>query len=221
MRQQPRWKVQHDTIWNGGTLSSAGNVVFQGTADGYLSAYDAADGRRLWRFNAGLGIIAPPISYQAHGTQYIAVLVGYGGAAAIGSDVMDVGWKWGEPRRLLSFAIDGKAALPASQPRDPTVHALDDPKLQLKETDIEAGKALYLNCMVCHGRDAVSAGAPAPDLRESAIALDHRSFSAVVHDGALLQRGMPRFEMFSNAQMDQLYAYIRSRARVALESPAK
>jgi quinohemoprotein ethanol dehydrogenase len=67
----------------------------------------------------------------------------------------------------------------------------------------------------------VSAGAPAPDLRESAIALDPRSFRAVVHDGALLQRGMPRFEMFSNAQVDELYAYIRSRARVAFESRAK
>ena len=62
---------------------------------------------------------------------------------------------------------------------------------------------------------------PAPDLRESAIALDPRSFQAVVHDGALLQRGMPQFEMFSNTQVNQLYAYIRSRARVALESRAK
>jgi quinohemoprotein ethanol dehydrogenase len=196
-------------------------LVFQGTADGYLSAYDAANGRRLWRFDAGLGIIAPPMSYQADGKQYVAVLVGYGGAAAIGSDVMDVGWKWGAPRRLLSFAIDGKAALPPSRPRDMTVHALDDPKLKLSETDIQAGKSIYLRCMVCHGRDAVSAGAPAPDLRESAIALDPRSFQAVVHDGALLQRGMPQFDMFSDTQVNQLYVYIRSRARVALESRAK
>ena len=102
-----------------------------------------------------------------------------------------------------------------------TVHALDDSKLQLSETDIEAGQSLYLNCVVCHGRDAVSAGAPAPDLRESAVALDPRSFWAVVHDGALLQSGMPRFEMFGKAQMNQLYVYIRSRARVALENRAK
>ena len=61
--------MQHDTLWNGGTLSTAGDLVFQGTADGYLSAYDAASGPRLWRFNAGLGIIAPPMSYQAHGKQ--------------------------------------------------------------------------------------------------------------------------------------------------------
>lgn len=218
VRQQARWRVQHDTIWNGGALSTAGGLVFQGTADGYLSAYDAASGRPLWRFDAGLGIIAPPMSYQAHGRQYIAVLVGYGGAAAIGSDVMNVGWKWGAPRRLLSFAIGGEAALPASPARDMTVHALDDARLRLSEADIEAGKSLYLNCVVCHGRDAVSAGAPAPDLRESALALDPRRLWTVVHDGALRQNGMPGFEMFSKAQMGQLYAYIRSRARVALES---
>ena len=161
------------------------------------------------------------MSYQGHGKQYIAMLVGYGGAAAIGSDVMDVGWKWGAPRRLLSFTIDGKAALPASPPRDMTVHALSDSKPQASETDIQAGKSLYLNCMVCHGRDAVSAGAPAPDLRESAIALDPGSFRAVVHDGTLLQDGMPQFEMFSDAQLSQLHAYIRSRARVALDSRAR
>ena len=217
-RQKARWKVQHDTIWNGGALSTAGGLVFQGTADGYVSAYDATSGRRLWHYNAGLGIIAPPMSYRVHGKQYIAVLVGYGGSASVGSDVMNVGWRWGAPRRLLSFAIGGAAALPASPPRDMTVHAVDDPTRHLSETDTEAGKSLYLNCFVCHGRDAVSGGAPAPDLRESAVALDPQSFKSVVHDGALLQQGMPQFDMLSEEQLNQLSAYIRSRARVALGS---
>jgi quinohemoprotein ethanol dehydrogenase len=216
VRQQPRWKVQHDTIWNGGTLATAGNLVFQGTGDGRFSAYDAISGKRIWRFDAGLGIIAPPISYQAHGRQYIALLVGYGSAAAIGSDVMRAGWRWGAPRRLLSFALDGKAALPAMPPRDNTVHALDDPGLKLNEADVAAGKSLYMNCVVCHGRDAVSAGAPAPDLRESAIALDPKSFWSVVHEGSLLPAGMPRFDMLSQTEVNQIHAYIRSRARIAM-----
>lgn len=220
VQQKLRWKVQHDTIWNGGVLSTAGNLAFQGTADGYVSAYDATSGRLLWHFNAGLGIIAPPMSYEAHGKQYIAVLVGYGGSASVGSDVMNVGWKWGAPRRLLSFALDGTAILPPSLPPDRTVHVVDDPKIQLRETDVDAGKALYLNCFVCHGRDAVSAGAPAPDLRESQITLDRRSFWTVVHDGALIQQGMPRFDTLSREQVDDLYAYIRSRARAALASRA-
>jgi quinohemoprotein ethanol dehydrogenase len=219
-KQQARWKVQHDMIWNGGVLSTAGDLVFQGTGDGFVSAYAAADGRRLWRFDAGLGIIAPPMSYLANGRQYIAILVGNGGAAAIGSDVMRVGWKWGVPRRLLSFAIDGTAALPPAIPRDLTVRALDDPKLHLNDTDIKAGAALFLYCVVCHGRDAVSAGAPAPDLRESATALDPQAFWSVVHDGALLQRGMPRFDTLGKTELYQIYIYIRSRARLALDHDA-
>jgi len=67
IQQKAAWRVPLDTIWNGGTLATAGNVVFQGTAGGYLSAYDAVTGRPLWRFNAGLGIIAPPVSYSVGG----------------------------------------------------------------------------------------------------------------------------------------------------------
>jgi outer membrane protein assembly factor BamB len=66
--------------------------VFQGAADGNFSAYDAATGRHLWRFYAGLGINAAPISYLAGGQQYISVLVGYVGSAAIWGDLMNVGW---------------------------------------------------------------------------------------------------------------------------------
>jgi quinohemoprotein ethanol dehydrogenase len=220
VRQQERWRIWHDTIWNGGVLSTAGNVVFQGTAEGDFSAYDAMSGQSLWHFNAGLGINAPPMSYEASGKQYVAVLVGYGGSASIGSDVMNVGWKWGAPRRLLAFAIDGTATLPPSPPRDMTVHAVDNPKLRLNDADVAAGKDLYLNCVVCHGRDVVSGGAPAPDLRESQIALDPESFHSVVHDGALLQRGMPKFDMLTPTQLNQIYVYIRSRARAALGHPA-
>ena len=216
VQQQTRWKIQHDTIWNGGALSTAGNLVFQGTADGYVSAYAATSGQRLWHYSAGLGVIAPPMSYRMHGKQHIAVLVGYGGSASVGSDVMNVGWKWGAPRRLLSFAIGGVAALPRSPPRDMTVHALDDPTRQLSETDIQAGQSLYLNCFVCHGRDAISGGAPAPDLRESVVTLDLASFKSVVHDGILERQGMPRFDMLSDEQLSQLSTYIRSRAQVAL-----
>jgi glucose dehydrogenase len=78
VRQHQAWKVPLATIWNGGTLATAGNLVFQGAADGYFSAYDAATGRQLWRFYAGLGINAAPISYLAAGRQYVSVLVGYG-----------------------------------------------------------------------------------------------------------------------------------------------
>ena len=92
----------------------------------------------------------------------------------------------------------------------------------IRDVDVAAGRSLFfMDCAMCHGRDLVSAGAPAPDLRESQIALNPDSFWTIVHEGASLQRGMPRFEMFGKAQMNQLYVYIRSRARVALENRAK
>jgi quinohemoprotein ethanol dehydrogenase len=217
VRQQERFRIWYDTMWNGGVLSTAGNLVFQGTADGHVNAYDATNGQRLWNFNAGLGILAAPMSYEAHGKQYIALLVGYGGSASVGSDVMNVGWKWGAPRYLLSFDIDGEVQLPKSPPPDLTVHALDDPNLKLREADVRAGADVYLNCFVCHGRDAVSAGAPAPDLRESQIALNPQSLWTVLHDGALMEHGMPRFEFLTHEQVRQLYAYIRARARAAIK----
>lgn len=219
VRQAPRWKVPLDTLWNGGTLATAGGLVFQGAADGYFSAYDASNGQRLWRFNAGLGIIAAPISFSVRGEQYVSVLVGYGGSAAIGSNIMHVGWKYGaQPRLLLTFALNGKASLPSSPPPEMSVKAVDDPAIQIRQADVAAGREMFLACAVCHGRDLVSAGGPAPDLRESRIALNPESFWSVVHDGALLPRGMPRFETLTREQVMQIYAYIRAGAREALDA---
>jgi quinohemoprotein ethanol dehydrogenase len=217
VHQRQAWKVQLGALWNGGALSTAGGLVFQGTADGYFSGYDASQGRRLWHFNAGLGIIAAPISYSVGARQYISVLVGYGGQAAIASELAHVGWKYGvQPRRLLTFALGGKAALPPTPPPSMAVKALDDPSLDFNPVDVATGHAIYLACAACHGRDLIATGAPAPDLRESAVALNPDSFWTVVHDGALIQRGMPRFDGFTREQLMQIYAYIRSGARQAL-----
>lgn len=218
VQQKARWRVRHDALWNGGTLSTAGGLVFQGTADGYFSAYDAGTGDRLWRFDAGLGIVAPPISYAVDGRQYVSVLVGYGGTTSIFPKQMNMGWKYGaQPRRLLTFALDGKAVLAPSPPADFKVHALDDPALELREADIVAGRALVNSiCVACHGLNLASSGTPAPDLRESGIALYEQSLWTVLHEGTLLARGMPRFESLTREQVRQIHAYIRSGAREVL-----
>jgi quinohemoprotein ethanol dehydrogenase len=220
--QKVRWKAQHDNLWNGGVLSTAGGLVFQGAADGFFSAYDAASGNRLWRFNAGLGIIAAPISYSVGGRQYVSVLVGYGASNTLG-DVMNVGWKYGaQPRRLLTFRLDGQAVLPPSAPPDRGVHPVDDPQVKIDEADVAAGRAQFtMRCSGCHGLNAVSAGAPGPDLRESRIAIDRDSLWSVLHDGALAERGMPPFETLDPAQVRQIHAYIRAQARQAIAAQAQ
>ncbi|HMK87793.1 MAG TPA: PQQ-binding-like beta-propeller repeat protein, partial [Steroidobacteraceae bacterium] len=218
LAQRARWRVKLPTLWNGGTLATAGDLVFQGAGDGYFSAYDGTTGERLWRFNAGLGIIGAPISYAVRGTQYVALLVGYGGATAIWSELMPGGWKYGlQPRRLLTFTLGGKAELPPTAPPDRSVNALDDPAIEIHASDVQAGQALFNRaCSVCHGLNLRSPGSPGPDLRESKIALSEQGVWAVVHDGTLLERGMPQYASLGPDQVRQIYAYIRAGAREAL-----
>jgi quinohemoprotein ethanol dehydrogenase len=71
-------------------------------------------------------------------------------------------------------------------------------------------------CAACHGRNLVAVGGPAPDLRESTIALNPEAFWSVVHDGALIERGMPRFGIFGKPQIEALRQYIRAGARSEL-----
>jgi quinohemoprotein ethanol dehydrogenase len=220
--QKQKWIRWQRCIWNGGTLSTAGGVVFQGTADGWLTGYDAASGEVLWRFDAGLGIIAPPVSYQWRGVQYISVLVGWAGPNPYGMGIMPTGWRYNaQPRRLLTFRLDGKAKLQPTAPYDETVRPVDDPAITLAEADVAAGRKLFhMACHGCHGGDAESSGAPGPDLRESAIAMDEAAIWGVVHDGALLSRGMPRFAHYSRDEVMQIRAFIRAMARKELARQA-
>ena len=83
------------------------------------------------------------------------------------------------------------------------------------------GKAMYIACSACHGRNMVAVGAPAPDLRESAVPLNTDAFWSVVHDGALIQKGMPSFAMFGKPEVEALRQYVRERARAELAKQTK
>lgn len=216
--QKIRWKVAYPSMWNGGVLATAGGLVFQGDADGIFHGYDASTGAEAWHFDAKLGIIAAPITYTVRGVQFVSILVGYGGAAGLNSKFVNRGWKYGQqPRRLLTFKLGGKARLPATAPRDLKVAALDDPALKLNEAEVAEGAALYgSNCAMCHGMALQSSGAPAPDLRESAIALKRENLAVFLPSGAASPSGMPRFEEFSPEQIRGLHMYIRAGAREAL-----
>jgi quinohemoprotein ethanol dehydrogenase len=108
--QRARWSVPHPYFLNGGTLATGGDLVFQGNAEGRFVAYDATNGRRLWSYDAQNGIIAPPISYRINGEQYVAIMVGFGGAGAIvGRIVPD---RPRMPGRLLVFKLGGSVQAP-------------------------------------------------------------------------------------------------------------
>lgn len=220
--QKEVWRVQNKNLWNGGTLATAGGLVFQGTAEGTFNAYNARTGEKVWSFDAGLGIVGAPMSFSAGGKQYVSILVGYGGTTAAYGDFMNVGWKYGQqPRRLLTFAIDGNAKLAPSPGPDMKVHAVDDPKLVLNEADVQTGKALSVACAACHGIGMQATGTPGPDLRESGIALELDSFKQFLRSGALMQNGMPKFDKLTDEQIRQIHAYIRAKAREQLGLRAK
>jgi quinohemoprotein ethanol dehydrogenase len=214
--QKQRWRVAIDMPWNGGVLATAGDVVFMGTGDGWFTAYNALTGARLWRSNVGMGIIGAPSSYSIAGKQYVSVLAGYGGTASMLSPVMNVGWKYSGPRRLVTFTLGGTRSLPKTDGPTMVANVQDNPAEQLDPKAVGMGKPMFMACAACHGINAVSAGGPAPDLRESAIPLDKDAFFQVVHDGALLPRGMPKFQMFTPVQIEALRQYIRSESRKAL-----
>ncbi len=216
--QKKRWEVHYqDSFWNGGTMTTAGNLVFQGIGRGQFVAYDARTGEQLWSFDAGLGIIAAPTTYEAEGVQYVSILVGYGGSAGNGLKLFDYGWRFDEqPRRLLSFALGKHAALPLAQPPRYTVNAVDDPAFIIDPKLAAAGDKVYHStCFLCHGGKVTGTGSIAPDLRESLVALHWESFRSVLQEGVLAAQGMPKYDDLSDEDLRAIFAYVRQRAREA------
>jgi quinohemoprotein ethanol dehydrogenase len=125
-----RWR-EYPTFHNGGVLATAGDLVFQGSIDGILRGFDAKSGILMWQFDARAPILAAPTSFSVKGRQYVAVMTGSGTANAAYSPSMagpDLNRFISDPRsqarRLLVFAIGGKASLP---PRPQTASVPDDP----------------------------------------------------------------------------------------------
>jgi alcohol dehydrogenase (cytochrome c) len=82
------WEVKNSAPLWGGVMTTAGNLVFWGTPEGYLKAADARTGKVLWQFQTGSGVVAPPITWQHQGEQYVSVVSGWGGAVPLwGGDV--------------------------------------------------------------------------------------------------------------------------------------
>jgi quinohemoprotein ethanol dehydrogenase len=219
VKQKAVWSVPHKELWNAGTLTTAGNLVFQGKADGKFVAYNASNGKAVWTYDAGLGISAPPITYKIGGKQYIALLVGWGGAYA-GVGAVSHGWDYGKhTRRLIVFALDGTANIP-KQPPPYFPEPVDDAAFKINDTLADKGMNLYWQCFSCHGADVVAKGM-APDLRASPIAMQYEAFREVVKNGAKLHMGMPVFPDFTDDELRALMHFIRKSARSSMSDERK
>lgn len=210
--QREVWRVQHSNIWNGGLLSTAGGLLFQGNADGEFVAYHASTGERLWSAPAQTGIVAAPVSYAVNGEQYIAVAAGWGGGFPLtAGEIADRSSGVVNRSRVLVYKLGSKSLLP---PTKQVVRAVPEPPTSLaSEQQIAEGHRLYMRfCHVCHGDRAISASS-IPDLRHM-DADTHELFESIVLGGLRHEQGMVGFAGKIDARdAENVHAYLIKRAQ--------
>ena len=209
--RKEKWRVNYDTMWNGGALATAGDLVFEGNAQGRFFAYDAATGAKLWETQANANIAAGPMTYEVNGEQYVAALSGYGGAffLYIGAVLPPAGEI--PNGRVLVYKLGGKETAPAIDLKP--IPIPEPPAIKADAKTVDAGNAQFHahGCFICHGFGGVSRSA-VPDLRRSPILADKDAWLEVVHGGRL-ENGMPNFSKAVTAeQAEQMRAYIAARA---------
>jgi PQQ-dependent dehydrogenase (methanol/ethanol family) len=209
--QKARWEVKRDWPWNGGTLATAGNLVFEGTAHGGFEAYSADKGARLWSFQTHRGVLAGPITYRVNGEQYVAVMAGYGGSMGMAS-ASDFEKRKMPNGLIVAFKLAGKAHLPPYTPVP-----LDKPSPSSESftpAQIATGNKFYfMYCTICHG------GPVNPDLRRSRLLNDKDAWQKVVLDGALSQTGMAGFAAYLKPEeAEGIRAYLNREATALLKA---
>jgi len=206
VRQTKAWEVRHDSGVPGGTLATAGGLVFQGIGQGRFAAFDAASGELLWSSEIGIDVMAPPISYRVGGVQYIAVLAGTGGSFGNHQSEFD----HNNAGRLLSYKLGGKVALPAVTLRPKRM--VSRPRLEVPPDVVARGRQVYSeNCFACHGMGLHSSGLY-PDLKTASVKT-HEQWDAIVLGGTRSHKGMPSFaENLSLEDSRAIQAYALDRA---------
>jgi quinohemoprotein ethanol dehydrogenase len=210
--QTEAWRVKHLHHANGGVLATAGSLVFQGTGDGRLVAYDARDGRQLWDAFLGLGVVAPPVTYRIAGRQYVTIAAGWGGIAAqrYGGPRGEAG-RYEQIGRVFTFELGAREAIPLPPPRSPRVPAGHTLALAATSAQVDRGRGLFSqHCGSCHTMNYPQYPGILPDLRFSLPETLTEHFAAIVHDGAYAAtKGMPAFKaLLSCDDVEAIRAFI-------------
>ena len=206
------WQVPGATVWDGGVLSTAGNLVFRGDARGFLNVYTADSGKFVRAIDIGTSIMAAPVSYQIQGEQFIAFMAGYGGGGSFAFAPDTAAYKYGNRGRIVALKLGGGPV-----PKPPEV--VDAPFLKptvarasLKQA--AQGEILYNRvCSRCHvfGRGVL------PDLRRFSPPNDEL-FYDIVLNGTYLPKGMGRFDdTLTRADVEAIHAYLINQAWDAYE----
>ena len=216
VEQKLVWQMQLPNIWNSGVLSTAGGLIFHGSALGKLYALDDQTGEILLDMFIGTGMIAPPITYSIDGQQFIAIMAGWGGPTSSTLAGDEVLLNFTNAGRILTFKIDGPAVtLPAKIP--PRGKFKEPPPTYASEESIEQGRLDYIKrCAACHG---VYGSVPMlPDLRRLSPE-KHAMFKHIVLGGIYQENGMPSFANdLSEEQVSSIQAYILTTSQQAFQS---
>ena len=228
LRQSARWTIEEPIATNGGVLSTAGNLVFQGQGNGEFAAYAADSGKKVWSIQTGSAIESIPVTFTVKGEQYILTPVGWG----TGSRLFAPAWTMATPQskrgptRLLAFRLGATMAFPT--PPDVVPPVPKPPEQTASQETIKRGKELYGTwvCDGCHSPAVDGSGAwvengAVPDLRYAPPQV-HRQWHAIVLGGTHWEQGMPGFAdppkfAFPNMKMteeeaDAIHAYIIDQA---------
>ena len=213
--KKPRWTVEHGNAWNGGVLSTAGGLVFQGKLNGDFVAYDAATGDKLWSQNVKSGAGAGPGTYMIDGEQYVTITTGWGSAFALAAGYGYDNSVSSTVGKVVTFKLGGTGEIPDANlpPVDKTPKADSfGTEAQIAEGAVDFSR----NCAVCHGALAVSSGV-LPDLRWSSISADPQAWKGVVIDGHFAANGMVSFsDYLSDDDVESIRAYVLAQAHAAV-----
>ena len=211
---ETKWSVPHNHFWNGGTLSTLSGLTFQGNSSGNLVAYDSENGSILWSKEIQTGMIAPPVTYQVDGEQYISILAGDGGAGNsvgdnFGLDKEIAAVLYGNYGRLLSFKLNGKSQLPKLERKNNFIP--EQPIINVSEEDLLKGEKIYAQyCGACHG--AGVRGKSIVDLRHLTLE-KHKIFNEILLEGILEENGMANFSsILTEQEVNHVHNYIIDRA---------
>jgi quinohemoprotein ethanol dehydrogenase len=198
--------------YDGGVLSTAGNLVIQGRGSGELWVYAADTGKVLKVLHTGSHIMAAPMTYAVGGVQYVAVQAGYGGAAMTVGPVppSSAAAKYENVNRIIAFRLDGGPV-----PRPPRLEPAKFPKPPAQtasKATIRRGEVLFVQeCSRCH----VFGTSVTPDLRTIPLA-EEAFLDQVVLEGSLAQSGMEKFsDLLSEADVQSIRAYLIEQAWTA------
>jgi quinohemoprotein ethanol dehydrogenase len=206
--------VAHRTAWqvptlggwdHAGVLATAGGLVFQGSNDGHIRAFDARTGQLMKDIDTGTSIIAAPMTYAVNGVQYVSVMGAAGGGLWFIPHPQNASYKYGNQGRILTFRLDGG---PTPKPAPlPTIEPIPPPPTQAASAStIERGKALFdADCTVCHVNLARTGSADLTRLDPSV----HKAFDEIVLGGLLKDQGMPQWsDVLTKDDAHAIHAYV-------------